>query len=454
MQNHRNCLAEFIPELLETLKTESGQCLSDIRSGLLSRQASFNNTISEIRKLRIDIVKYLDHKESELVTLAQKIFSEDEKAIKQSITHCEAVESEINQLTANEETPKTGRNEMFVKSRIMSLQDQIEKCSTQCNKFFYNPTPYTFIQDQVWRSLITSRTCLGVIESDRVKFSDTEILKVQNFNVKTMQDKSACWISGITLLENNLLLFVDSMNNAVKHINMRNYHIHNSIELVSRPWDITAVEKDTAAITLPDYEEVHTITCTENEIDVTSKFRVQGKCYGICSIKDRLVVTFVDPPKVELMSRKGIVLKKFELDPRGKFMFRMPEYVTASQSEGASVIYVSDWRNNTLIKMLEDGTVLFTYKEKGLVPGGIVVSSYGETLTCNREKNRLHLIDTDGKKGWKRLKKTDGLNMPYAICYSHSDNRLFVASCLQDTVAVYQLVLPTNPSCNNSIASS
>ena len=98
--------------------------------------------------------------------------------------------------------------------------------------------------------------------------------------------------------------------------------------------------------------------------------------------------------------------------------------------------------------------VLPTYKEKGLVPGGIVVSSYGETLTCNREKNRLHLIDTDGKKGWKRLKKTDGLNMPYAICYSHSDNRLFVASCLQDTVAVYQLVLPTNPSCNNSIASS
>lgn len=451
--SHQSCGVKFIPDLLDEFGNKCEEHFNGISATLDRRKDCIDTVLNEISELRIIINTHLDTKEREITAKAKKMFIEDKQVLKKSIATCESVKAELISLKKTNPTNKCKfSSSQQMQSCIAKIEERLNHLEGQHQKYSSIEKPYTFTPETTWFDAINSDVGLGIFEGDNMRFSDASITMLQKFSANTKEDKTTCWISGITTLRNKLLL-ADSNNNAVKCVNSSNFTIEDRLPLVSRPWDIAALDNDTAAVTFPDFAEVQIIALISNRLHVKEKFTVEGKCHGIGSVKDKLVISFIDPSKVELTTRTGVVLKTYSTDHRGKALFRLPEYVTLSHSEGRQAIYVSDWRNSAVTKLYEDGTVVFCYKEKGFVPSGLTVSSYGEILVCNREKHRLHLIDPEGKKGFKKLRKNGQLNIPFPICFCPISRRLYVSSCVQNTVIVYQMEIQAS-SCNSSVASS
>lgn len=459
IQKHNSCQVHYIQQLSSDINEECDKCMEEALNQLIRRKTCRDQVLQEIQKIRRDINTYLDVKEREVVTMAKAMF-EDDKVILEKITNtCEVIKSEAGQLWDASERMQNGDGARRpslaeqVQERISGFHDQLNACKVQCKQFSSSQQPYTFIPEPKWRALTTSATELGVLEKYRVCFSNMRLAGLPGFSVTSNLDTDVPWISGMALVDKTKLLLVDTTNKVLKSVNTAGCITDGQLKLNSRPWGIATLGKNVAAITFPDHEEIQVIACT-NSLLVTKKFRVRGKCFGIGYFKEKFVVSFSDPCKAEIINRNGEVLRTLTVDARGKDLFKSPEYVSITCHDGKTVILISDWKNSSITKLSEDGVVLSIVKDKISAPGGIAVSSFGEMFVSNHSKHCVHLVATDGKKVSKVLKKSNGLNTPYPVCFSAADSKLYVACCGKTTLNVFQLELSLNGSRNSASSSS
>ncbi|XP_060569009.1 uncharacterized protein LOC132727496 [Ruditapes philippinarum] len=175
----------------------------------------------------------------------------------------------------------------------------------------------------------------------------------RNIDVRTSSDKKKCWINGITVSPQNQLYVADCNNSPIKVIDIKSGTI-KQLQLESFPWDITIVNRDTLAVTLPQIKTIQFISFSSNSLSLKNKLEVDGACYGISNHQGKLAVTFLSPAKLQIMDLKGVIKITVEKDSNGDSIFSRPWYVTTNSHS----IYVSDTDKKEVIWFNWQGEVI------------------------------------------------------------------------------------------------
>lgn len=237
-------------------------------------------------------------------------------------------------------------------------------------------------------------------------------------------------IFGCVVLSTGNVMFTDYNNQKVKVINVEQGQIISSLALTSSPADVTTVQYTKAAVTLTDENRIqllHVIN-RDTELSVDYSLRVSGKCVGIDFDFHRFVVSFIEPPKVQLINLQGVVLQTLQRDQRGYFLFERPLSVYLSRDR--IHFYCSDAGKHEVLKIrTSDGTVeAVNYDIRR--PMGLIELPDDNVLvvSCDPERqwaNAVHHLGPDLRVQKSVLSSAEGVNRPRALCLRQKGTKLF-----------------------------
>ena len=153
------------------------------------------------------------------------------------------------------------------------------------------------------------------------------------------------------------------------------------------------------------------MSAKDNKLVLKHHINTDGCCKSISYGDGKLVMTFVDPPKVEVLDMSGEKL----YTSVGDVLFKGPRYVSVSSDEKS--FYVSDKR--IIIHMDWKGQVIRQYTDQSMDANGITSTKTG-FLVCDRRGNVCKMSATCHKD------VVYSMNIPasqsHVICVNSTDN--------------------------------
>lgn len=154
--------------------------------------------------------------------------------------------------------------------------------------------------------------------------------------------------------------------------------------------------------------------------------------------KRSLIVTFVEPNRVDIMNLTGTVIKRIDTDTTGAPLFARPEYVAYDSCK--SLIYVSDYSKECVVSITLDGTVTKTYRDMIVGPDDLYVLQTGIVYLVNYESETVvKLVPGGGKFEPLMYLDNDGHGKPTSIAYCEHDDTIFVGTFNASLVKKFQI---------------
>ena len=248
--------------------------------------------------------------------------------------------------------------------------------------------------------------------------SDKSNDPIQSATIATRCEGYGATITGLTIVSNDTLAFVCGLTNySVRLLDIDTGKILSRSErLREKPFDITAISDNKLAVTVPALKWIRLLSSTDGKLILSHRINTDGCCKGISYGDGKLVVTFVDPPKVEVLDMSGEKL----YTSLGGVMFRAPRYVSVSSDEESC--YVSD--KQMIIHMDWEGQVIRRYTDQSMDAKGITSTKSG-FLVCDGRGNVCKMSATCHKD------IVYSMNLPasqsHVICVNSTDNSFFVS---------------------------
>jgi hypothetical protein len=368
---------------------------------------SLKDALTDIKKYRHEINQRLDELERETEDAAKVIEQNNIKCLeevdKDTPKSLEIVLDKIKQLNTSKLADKLFMELNLAKQLLKYLQKKTRQLAT------YDLKEYNLEANESILMQLKQEMSLGTITQ--------KSLKQEEICVKTSKDKKPCWISGMTLLNPDILIIADHKNNAVKMVDMKKQIVSYQLQLDDKPWDVTAITNTELAVTLPEKQEIQFLSISSSTLIKKQTLPVDGRCYGISCHKGIKVVSFVNPAKLQIFDTKDIILKDIDLKP----ICIEPRYVACNEN----YFYAADTENNTVTKLNLKGKVIGCYS-RGSDIRGISLSDDGTVMVCVWDRNIIEEIAEDCSKGEIVL---ENLNCPYALCWCNVTKQLYY-TCL------------------------
>jgi len=260
-----------------------------------------------------------------------------------------------------------------------------------------------------------------------------------DINVKCADDKKDCRITGSVILPDNRLLIADCNNNKLKAVDVKPGQVSSQLTLSSNPWDIAVINNNQVAVTLPWAHKVDFVT-TAGKLSVDRSLQLGDYCYGIDYRNDKLAVSFILADKICILDLQGTVLHSIKPVKQSTRLFYLPYYTSFGPDK--TTLYVSNGGRNEALLIQFDGTIVTSYTDNDLkYPRGIALDRYGNVYVCAQSSHTIHQLTPDCKKIRVLLTEKDGLYKPRTVCYSKSDNKLYVGMNGYNSVKVYKATL-------------
>jgi DNA-binding beta-propeller fold protein YncE len=174
---------------------------------------------------------------------------------------------------------------------------------------------------------------------------------------------------------------------------------------------VTNVTSTKIAVTLPKQQKVQFISTLSNTLTKHYAIAVDGDCHGISCYQGKLVVSFYNPAKLQILDMDGKVLTKIIN------IFRSPLHVATSSSS----IFVSDWGTKSVTRLSWKGEVIGSYGGMGF-PSGLALSDDGTIFVCDNMKNVIEEIAEDCSAGTVVVKE---IKSPYVVCWCAERKELY-----------------------------
>jgi hypothetical protein len=174
--------------------------------------------------------------------------------------------------------------------------------------------------------------------------------------------------------------------------------------------------------------------------DQQEDIKVGECCCGVAYSNNKLIVSYTNrPATVKILDMSGKVLKTFDKDEHGKYLFVHPHYLTVSADN--TVIYVSDLKKCCVIGLTFDGKVKAIYKDDQLnTPCQLTVDMSGTVFVCGLLSQNIHQLSSDLTKVKILLDEEQGIQSPVGVAYCQNTNRLYVSQ-YAGIIKVYDLSL-------------
>ncbi|XP_052815505.1 uncharacterized protein LOC128242405 isoform X2 [Mya arenaria] len=452
--DHRSCKVEYIADVAKEFVIgnefrelePSIKRAEDLLSGLISNvKELFGDVknqstveVDKLRRFRAEIKTYLDRREKELLDNIAKVKTEDENALTALKTDCELMKTGLEAMRTEVTSGDVSVNQRYVAAkrvwkRLGGIYNNMEKMADRMKA-----RKYQFTKDADTERLMGSKMGLGTLDvagEFRKNIPDLSTVTWKNeadINVRAPQDQETCIITGLTLLSPGLFLLTDHGNSCAKLVDATTRAVTSRLELPGKPWDVCALPGDQAAVILPYESMIQLMSTKEGQLSRGKEIKISPGCHGIAYNNNRLYVSYVSNPRIEVMTLDGHIISTFQTVD-GRQIFQCPIYLTVSASTPPTM-YVSDSTAHTVLQLSLDGKLLREHRDKKLkYPFSIVEVGPGQLLVCgNRSQNVMLLTERDGKMA-EILGQKDGLTKPYSVLFC-PDKRAIVVGMFKLTV--------------------
>ncbi|XP_060559947.1 uncharacterized protein LOC132719988 [Ruditapes philippinarum] len=373
---------QVVLKALNTTFDQYQQMEEDVKEMTAKSNRSLKGALEDIKKFRKEINQRLDELERQVVHVVKVTEQENNSNItavetaNEEVTNTLKISSEkIKQLNTSKQA-----NTLFMElKRAEKMMEDVKKTAPQLSS--YDVKEHHFKENETLLTKLKTEKSLGILthkplhkECQPVQIKSRQSSYEGKICVQTSKDKNTCWITGMTLLTPDLLIITDYFDNAVKMVDTRIKSVSDQIQLDDRPWDITRVTSTELAVTLPNKQKIQFTSISSNKLKKRHTVKVDGECSGISCFQGKLVVSFENPAKVQILDMNGTILTAID----GKNIFKCPDYVTCNRS----YIYVSDCDMKTVTRLNWQGDVIGSYSRMSR-PKGISLSDDGTVFGCD-----------------------------------------------------------------------
>ncbi|XP_052817706.1 E3 ubiquitin-protein ligase TRIM71-like [Mya arenaria] len=456
--DHRSCKVDYIANVAkdfiignEIRELEpSIKRAEDLLSGSISNvnelldevENQSKDEIARLRKFRAEINAYLDRREKELLDNIKKVKTDNQNVLPAFKSDCESAKSGLEAMRAELSSGDISVNQRYVAARraekdLRNILDKKEQTTG-----LIKARKYRFTKDPDTERLLGSNMGPGTLDVAG-EFKDIPVPDLStvtwkmgaDINVKATQDQTCC-ITGSAVLTSDLLLLADWNNQNVKLVNVPARTVTSCLQLPGSPWDVCVLHDGQTAVTLPHNSVIQLVSTKQGQLSCGKEITVSPECYGITSYSNRLYVSYVSNPRVEVMTFDGHIISTFQTDD-GRHLFQASYYLTVSASIPPT-LYVSDLTAHTVLQLSMDGKVLRENRDEQLVrPRSVVEVGPGQMVVCGLDSHNVMLLTEMDGKMTEILEQEDGLTNPYSVSFCPHTRAIVIAMYNSDSLKIF-----------------
>lgn len=195
-------------------------------------------------------------------------------------------------------------------------------------------------------------------------------------HVKT-EDEKDCWITGLAMLSPDEILIVDYNNSCVKMLSLKEKKIITQYKSLVKPWNVTKINSETAAVTFPHADKILFLTILE-KLSESHKIKARYGYYGLDYCNGIFAASMGWPPAIHILDMKGRILREITK------IFTYPGDLHVRLSHDAKEVFVSATNDNAIYELTTDGLLMDTIKDEKLKSvRGIAVTSHRTMFVCS-----------------------------------------------------------------------
>ena len=230
-------------------------------------------------------------------------------------------------------------------------------------------------------------------------------------------------IWAIAVVSDTRLLYIVNLTKKVILLNSQTGGTVAQITLKGSPHRVCMIDNTMAVVTLGN-KGLQFININGDSLEFARSIRVNGIVWGISRSEDRLIVSYVSPPRLEVLSMDGRLIHTFSNQAAAVDAFQWPIFISTSADD---MIYVSDGSKSTITQLDSNLRVTRTYSDPILrKPYGIICVSADQLLVCSHNNHRILLLYPSTGGITRILDLQDRIMEPYALTYSQSLKKLYV----------------------------
>ena len=401
----------------------------------------------QIKTCRRDLDLYLDALEnnmlSELEEKSKKMRCYAEQHLQTCTTTLKLLDDDAKML---DDAAKSS-NAQMVFAADAKISKRLKELESMMNDFRdeVKPSLIEFERNQKLLNLKQEVKTLGslrVIESQKTKTENMNFLKMavqssREVQIKLPDDDEIPWITGCTFMPDGQLVLCDRYNDKIKLLSST-LDVTGNLGLDSGPWDISALDSNTAVATLPDRKQLQFIQMIPS-LKAGKTIQLNRKCYGIDVVRDYIYVVCHGNAEIRVFDKTGTFTRKVPDVKNTLSSLKRSYYLTVNKTN--SNIYLSDCATSVVTCISVDGSLVFKYQQANLqTPRTVLVDEDGNSLVCGQESCNMHIATSTGQQH-SLLHTVQGRNKNkcYGIAYRPAD-RTFVIGLCDNNLLVLQLV--------------
>ncbi|XP_052091227.1 E3 ubiquitin-protein ligase TRIM71-like [Mytilus californianus] len=416
----------YVVNLLEKLKQDRV-----LNIQVLDKQKT--HMLLEIKRFRENITRHLDMLEKELNT---EVTEMHQKHVEDLQLQAQELDNRIHTIRDYQQSSKKIKNQATnvhlllamreLENLQLSQEEYLETISDRLSRVDINlefnqnaveiPTlakPLGFIQTKI-------SPCYVFTTTERVKHAPLYVkgilhetrTEIKHDFIVPRSDRNAAITGGVFLSDGRIVL-ADNNNKRLLIYN-ENGTVFVEVKLNGKPWDVTEVGLNKAALTLPSDRMVQFFDI--KTMRVTQETNVKGRIYGLSSYGGRTVV---------VCRGSGMLI----LDEEGQVDTALPIDVTFVEyvCVGPGRIYYTDWYRKSVHCIDMTGEEIFRLKyNKMKYPLGITLNRDGTVFVVGRDSHNVLHVSADGHQREVILGKQHDLTYPRVISSHHGSRRMFV----------------------------
>lgn len=316
---------------------------------------------------------------------------------------------------------------------VKKVEEDFKKISLDNKTCDYKVEP--LVDSFTYETVDTTRDFFFYKETAKTEMSEKIAVFDSRLQIQPVNYTSLCLLGG------SKLLVADNKNNALFAFeDLQQDKLLSILEMPAAPWGIAKINDEKVVVTFPELGRVHFLTLVDSmSVVQTNEVKVGYECYGVAYGRDRLIVSYLDPAKVQIHDMSGNVLRCFDRNLDQTPLFSSPRHVTLSTNK--RLIYVSDSNQNTLSCLTFSGKVKAIYKDNQLTaPFQMATDSAGAVYVCGRGSNNVHQLSSDLKKMKIFMDANHGLVKPVSLGLCEEENKLYVGMHSTSSIEVFNIV--------------
>ena len=253
------------------------------------------------------------------------------------------------------------------------------------------------------------------------------------FNVagaESRSDKKEPYLTGMTFLEDGQLIACDMNNMKIKLFN-RDLIMTYELYAGAKPYDIAAVDGNTALVSFPDSGMLRYIIVKPG-VKQGRRIQLNETCLGITVRKSQIYVCIKEAKVSESTKQKFNGIRVFTM--KWKLVYSIPhqgygyaKHVCVSD-DGMRIFYTGgEEKNAVAVCVTKDGHGIFRFSDNMLqYPAGIALDRNGNLVIGDLVKCVLYVVNSDGAKR-KYLSDSEDRTNISSIAFDADNGMLVVA---------------------------